>query len=525
MRKYLLLVFTAIILCISAFSLTVYASEDDESSAASEMVTSEEETADTEEDAEETEITSQEQYEQAAPNNAEPLFEFNYGGKNIKTYGSYSLIDDRICTTHRFFVKNGKLTVVDQNLNPTPTGVFIHYDDGDSYIVVLSEDGTVTSLGTRDELKILQDFKNGGIKSLSENITKDSSTLLFEYNDGGIAAYDCVTGELIFKQEGNTPEPQGIASFISGAVSDFLNLFSFNNPSNPSAENAQNVINALQESGVSVGEFAAMQSELPKFESSQNQDTEKETADPAIVTSATGEVNSILSENRKLTDSEQEKINKILLQVANGEKSTEDALNEIRNEVELSESQVNSINIQLKNIYDSRVAAERSKADVDAQTYSKGSYGTSGISGKDNSGSAYRQGTGKGDGTGRDIVDGKGEGDGTGEGDNAKKAEAVDHQFIKSDISEDYVAVYNAEEGRYDIYSAEDLLENPEDAKDGIAKISDDTDLETITRILAHDKDDSARRGIILYVGIALAICGIIASMIIFGRKKEVVRK
>ena len=79
--------------------------------------------------------------------------------------------------------------------------------------------------------------------------------------------------------------------------------------------------------------------------------------------------------------------------------------------------------------------------------------------------------------------------DGTGEADGELTAEAVDHQFIKSDISDEFVAVYNAEEGRYDIYSAEDLLENPEGTKDEVAKLSGDTTLEDVKNLLTDEKD------------------------------------
>ena len=469
----------------------------------------------TEDDAEDDPEDSSDTEDEEIPGAIEtkPLFEFDYGGKKIETYGSYSVVDGNMCTSHRFFVKNGKLTVIDQDLNPTATGVFIHYDDGKSYIMVLGEDGKAVSLGTEDELDILQNFKNKGISRMSENIHKDTSTVLFEYEDGSVAAYDCITGELIYEKGADKKEKQqSLTDFVKNFTSGFTSLFSGGTSGGTNATNAQNLINAMENSGMTMEQIAQA------LQDGNNDTGQYET------TGETGssEMSSVpeVDPDIDLTEEEKSKVNSFLLKVASGETTPEEAMEEMSKTMDLSEAQTQSISFQMKQVFDSRVESERAKAKEDARMFSKGSYGTSGLQTDGKSGTARENGTGRGDGTGMNIIDGKGEGDGT--GDKASGAEAVDHQFIKSDLSEEYVAVYNAEEGRYDIYSAEDLLENPDGAEDEISKISDKTDLDTILHLLKNEKDDSSRRGILLYVGIALAICGIIASMIVFGRKKEI---
>ena len=54
---------------------------------------------------------------------------------------------------------------------------------------------------------------------------------------------------------------------------------------------------------------------------------------------------------------------------------------------------------------------------------------------------------------------------------------------------------------------------------------SDKRKTEVIVRLLTSRKDTTVSRGVILYVSIAAAICGIIALMLIFGRKKNVPEK
>ena len=458
-----------------------------------------------------------------------PLFQFYYGGKTIKTYASFSTIGDKLTTSHRYFVKNGKLTVIDQSMDPTPTGVFIHYDEGKSYIVVLCEDGKIQSLGTEDVPANLDGFQNSGIRSMNENITTDSNTLLFEYDDGGIAAYNCVTGEKIYQKDGVGAAETGSAgggavSFVDHArnfISGILDSIGAGGDSSQAASDAQEIVEALTDSGLTLEEltdkgglpgldFGTPREETSR-ESSPSAASAADASDASDVPAAGIRGQEILPQDIvgstvELTVEEQTLVGSILAKVLAGQESPEEAAAALREAIpELTDVQEAHIREQLEKVLEERSAEVRASMAAE-ETEGSGDAGTP----------ESAEGT---DGTeeteeGTDPLSPVKEG-----------AVPEDHAFITSRTGEEYVAVFNAKEGRYDIYSVDDLLENPADPESELDKISDKRKTEVIVRLLTSRKDTTVSRGIILYVSIAAAICGIIALMLIFGRKKNVPEK
>ena len=544
MKRFVRVLF---ITCCLVFAFASFASYADESESKDESILTD---ADTQQKS--AEDTQEEGM--AEKKEAKPLLEFDYGGKHIKTYGTYSVIDGEVCDTHRYFVRDGKLVVIDQKLNPVPDGVFIHYDDGKSYIVVLGEDGKIVSLGTEDELNILKDFSNQGITSMSDNISKDSEKISFEYDDGGIVVYDCITGDILYQKEGTRSE-ESVGDLIGGYISKFIG--GTVNKKSPNASAAQNLVNTLNASGITLeslidsgvaekvfsGEDGIASDPDPdSAQGNTSKGTNKSggsdgntksgkatggseeplsTPNGKAVTLESAEESvekTITASVHEMTESEKKEVSKLVNQVSRGEKTASDAASEIGTMIpELSQEDINEVKGELESVESSR--AEQIKADAaeDEAMYGKSSRGSEEVSGA--SEKTDGQFAADGDMAADGEMDVRGNG-GSGKGTN-EKGKSGSGQFIKSDNADDYVSVYNAEKDAYDIYSVDDLLENPEGAESELAKISDKTKLETIEKLLAKEKDKSAARGILLYALVAVAICGMIALMVVKPKRKR----
>jgi hypothetical protein len=151
---------------------------------------------------------------------AEPLYEFDYKGRHIATYLTYSLIFDGDNVTKRnmqLFVKNGQLFAINAPDDIVPGCVMIDSYQGSNYMSVLSKNGSIVDL--MDTLNYPEDFKNYDIKAISSNLYSDLAYLQVEYNDGAIIAFNYLTGTVIYEQEA---EDTGDGSEITGSLSEFI---------------------------------------------------------------------------------------------------------------------------------------------------------------------------------------------------------------------------------------------------------------------------------------------------------------
>lgn len=177
-----------------------------------------------------------------------PLFQFDYNGLNIKTYGTYSTINGKMCDSHRIYIKDGNMVLIDHELNAKPNDIFIHYSEGKSYIAVITESGHMLSLGTEDLLNLLDSFDNKEIVSLAENITYDSTLMIFKYKNGSSITYDCITGKII---ESNLIKNKDPLDYFSNYMSSFFSRSTKGFIDN-SGKRAQSLILTLENSGSNI---------------------------------------------------------------------------------------------------------------------------------------------------------------------------------------------------------------------------------------------------------------------------------
>lgn len=414
---------------------------------------------------------------------AKSLFEFDYDGSHIQTFGTYSIVDGKVCYTHRYFLKDGNLVVIDQNLDPTPTGIFIHFEGGKSYIAVLCKSGKIVSLGTEDLCSSLQNFKNKDIKSLAETVSYDSKYLNLEYKDGSKCTYDCVTGQL-YSQSGATA-PKSAEEFFDGFISDFIDR-SISSGVDTSGAKAQGVVNALNESGVSLDQLldagivegieADYSGEIGEGEFSGEWSYEVWTGTEAQEPIGTDEpdvapydfsqdedyLQLMESKEAELSTEEVNELRDLFAKISRGELSSDEAVNLISKETHKADNETKIDDSTIKEITSAIAAVEQS-----AKEY--------------------------------------------------KEEHKSEKQFIEPMPSNKYLAVYNADEKRYDIYSEKNLLSNPEHLETEVQKISDIGKVENLNKLLSSDKNNDTRRGMNIFSTVALSIVLIVAIILIIG--------
>jgi len=411
---------------------------------------------------------------------AKALFEFDYNGSHIKTYGTYSVVDGKVCSSHRYFVKSGNLVLIDQSLMPTATGVFIHFDGGKSYIAVLCMDGKLVSLGTVDLCRSLEKFKNSGIKKMSDNIVVDSTTINLEYEDGSKRSYDCITGRLLSSTAATEKKDPG--EFVSEYLSDLIDRSTSTGADNSGAK-AQDVVNALDESGASLSQLL----------------------DAGIVEA----IESNYSENgESLGDAGLDlDIDISGLDGVYDYTQNEDYINLMNSKSqEMSASQL----AQVKNLFDKIVRGESTAEDA-AFLLNLG---------EDSEEVHYSV-----DGTAEFPLEGPADSEDSLDSleslifDSFKSVEKAksEKKFIEAKPKEKYLAVYNAEEERYEIYSEKNVMKNPENLIGESNKIADELQLKSLYKLLAGTKHTAEQTGMSIYWVIIVLILAAVAMIVASG--------
>jgi hypothetical protein len=150
---------------------------------------------------------------------AEPIYQFDYKGRHIATYLTYSLIFDGDNVTVRnmqLFVKNGQLFALNAPDDIVPGEVVIDSYQGSNYMTVLTKTGRMVDL--MEALSYPEDFVNRNIKHISSNLYSDLTYVQVEYEDGTILAFNYLTGSVIYEEEAEEE-----TTVKGGSLSDFLN--------------------------------------------------------------------------------------------------------------------------------------------------------------------------------------------------------------------------------------------------------------------------------------------------------------
>ena len=122
------------------------------------------------------------------------ISEYNYNGTEIKTFGTYSLVGNKV-RNQIYEVKNGKLSVISSNVQRKIGDNVIDFYNENEYQTILASDGILYDL--KEPLKYPSNFENSNISEIS--VESDKKEVLVYYDNGSIIIFNYMTGEEIYK--------------------------------------------------------------------------------------------------------------------------------------------------------------------------------------------------------------------------------------------------------------------------------------------------------------------------------------
>ena len=123
-----------------------------------------------------------------------PIADYNYNGTEIRTFGTYSLVGDKV-RNQIYEVKDGKLSVISSNVQRKIGDNVIDFYNENEYQTILASDGILYDL--KEKLEYPSNFENSNISEISVN--SDKKEVLVYYKNGSIIIFNYMTGEEIYK--------------------------------------------------------------------------------------------------------------------------------------------------------------------------------------------------------------------------------------------------------------------------------------------------------------------------------------
>ena len=122
------------------------------------------------------------------------ISEYDYNETKIKTFGTYSLVGE----TERnqiYEVKNGKLSVIESNVQRKIGDNIIDFYNENEYQTILASDGILYDL--KEKLKYPVGFENSNIEEIA--VESDKKEVLVYYKNKSVIIFNYMTGEEIYK--------------------------------------------------------------------------------------------------------------------------------------------------------------------------------------------------------------------------------------------------------------------------------------------------------------------------------------
>ena len=183
-----------------------------------------------------------------------PIYTFSYQGAKIETYATYSVVDGVQTQGFRYFVKDGELVVINNRLNAVPDGIFLHFENGESYEAVLTRGGKLVSLGTVNLTKTLENLRNTGISGLVSNIETGGTDLILIYSNGAVVCYDAVSGKEQYRVGSFEDEKPGMKEFVQEYLDDIVSRSTGTDHSQGKVE-AEAVVDIMNKKGLKLNEL------------------------------------------------------------------------------------------------------------------------------------------------------------------------------------------------------------------------------------------------------------------------------
>ena len=156
---------------------------------------------------------------------------FEYSGKEIDTYNTYSVITSedgsKVTRNAKLYIKDNNLYAIPSRLNseteviPVANNLILDSYNGKEYETVLGSDGKMYDL--KEPIKYPENFINKDIESIRNNLDSDLKVVEVTYKNGDKIKFNYQTGELISSSE-ETPENSdkstGLFDYIKEKISE-----------------------------------------------------------------------------------------------------------------------------------------------------------------------------------------------------------------------------------------------------------------------------------------------------------------
>lgn len=131
-----------------------------------------------------------------------PLYEFRYDKSKIRTYGTYSIIENNGEETmydNAIYVKNNQIEIIDNNINRNIYGIIIDKYQEKEIATILLKHNRILNL--KDKILTPEGFKKEDVIYMSNNINTDSSYVVVMYDTGKVVVFDYRSGKEIVSEK------------------------------------------------------------------------------------------------------------------------------------------------------------------------------------------------------------------------------------------------------------------------------------------------------------------------------------
>ncbi len=156
---------------------------------------------------------------------------FEYSGKEIDTYSTYSVITSldgsKVTRDAKLYVKDNNLYAIPLVLNsetsegskivPVANNLILDNYNGKEYETVLGSDGKMYDL--KEPITYPENFINSDIESIGNNLNSDSHEVEVLYKNGDKIKFNYQKGEVISLKESDTSDGVGLFDYIKERIS------------------------------------------------------------------------------------------------------------------------------------------------------------------------------------------------------------------------------------------------------------------------------------------------------------------
>lgn len=147
-----------------------------------------------------------------------PLYEYNYANQKIKTFETYSTVDDKYISK-RIIVHDGQIEILSNEIQEKTSNILADYYNGKNYLIYLDDNSVIHSV--KEKIVYPEDFQNYEIAAISFNREKEDHLLLVKYKNNDYILFNYLTGEVKAKKRDYVPN---LYEYTKNYLKDSLKL-------------------------------------------------------------------------------------------------------------------------------------------------------------------------------------------------------------------------------------------------------------------------------------------------------------